>query len=74
MKPHLVKISIRVNDNTEMEIDNLQKELVEISNNSKKLFTDKKKLRKEYLSVLNQMQNKKHRLKILNKNRNSSDT
>ena len=57
-----------------MEIDNLQKELVEISNDSKKLFTNKKELRKEYLSVLNQMENKKYRLKMLNKNRNSSET
>jgi hypothetical protein len=63
-----------VNNNIEMEIDNLQKELVEISNDSKKLFTNKKELRKEYLSVLNQMENKKYRLKMLNKNRNSSET
>jgi Mg2+ and Co2+ transporter CorA len=63
-----------VNNNIETEIDNLQKELVEISNDSKKLFTNKKELRKEYLSVLNQMENKKYRLKMLNKNRNSSET
>jgi hypothetical protein len=57
-----------------MEIDNLQKELVEISNRSKKLFTDKKELRKEYLSVFNQIENKKQRLKMLNRSRNSSET
>jgi DNA-binding PadR family transcriptional regulator len=60
-----------VKEHLQSEIKRLEKKLVDISNKGKKLFTDKKNIKKEYLSVFNELENKKHGLKKLKKKKTS---